>query len=58
MHGNAGCRIEASPLLSYLIPRNIALVSFDFSGCGLSQGNKVTLGLKETEDLDAVIKYI
>eukprot|EP01017_Pseudomicrothorax_dubius_P046844 TRINITY_DN8312_c0_g1_i1.p1 TRINITY_DN8312_c0_g1~~TRINITY_DN8312_c0_g1_i1.p1 ORF type:complete len:137 (+),score=12.76 TRINITY_DN8312_c0_g1_i1:176-586(+) len=44
LHGNAGCRLDGFPLLKYLIPCNIALASFDFSGSGLSDGEYVTYG--------------
>ena len=51
MHGNSGCRMESLLLLQFLIPAGFALCSFDFSGCGLSDGEYVTLGLKEVDDL-------
>ena len=31
---------------------------FDFSGCGNSEGQWVTLGHKECEDLKAVVEYV
>jgi len=34
------------------------LCVFDFSGCGNSEGEFVTLGYKERYDLEAVIKHI
>ena len=34
------------------------LCSFDFSGCGKSEGDWVTLGHKEQQDLQAVIEYL
>ena len=52
-HGNAGCRVDANgPALS-LLSRGISCFCFDFSGCGLSGGDLVTLGAKEAADLDA-----
>ena len=55
MHGNAGNRLESLPLLQYVIPAGYALLTFDFSGCGISQGDLVTLGPKEVEDLKSVV---
>ena len=34
------------------------LVTFDFAGCGNSEGEYVSLGINERTDLEAVIKYI
>ena len=36
----------------------IDLFSLDFSGCGNSEGEFVTLGHKETDDLLSVINYL
>jgi alpha-beta hydrolase superfamily lysophospholipase len=40
------------------LPLGINLCVFDFSGCGNSEGDWVTLGMKEDKDLKAVIEYI
>eukprot|EP01017_Pseudomicrothorax_dubius_P046846 TRINITY_DN8312_c0_g1_i4.p1 TRINITY_DN8312_c0_g1~~TRINITY_DN8312_c0_g1_i4.p1 ORF type:complete len:460 (+),score=52.22 TRINITY_DN8312_c0_g1_i4:176-1555(+) len=58
LHGNAGCRLDGFPLLKYLIPCNIALASFDFSGSGLSDGEYVTYGCNERDDVEVVINYV
>lgn len=58
MHGNAGNKNEADAYLPTLIANGICLFAFDFSGCGNSEGEWVTLGWKEKQDLDAVIKYL
>ena len=55
MHGNAGCKLEAEEYAPILLNYGINLFSFDFSGCGLSEGDWVTLGWKEKKDLQAVI---
>lgn len=34
------------------------MCSFDFSGCGKSDGDFVSLGLKEQDDLSAVIETL
>ena len=58
MHGNCSSRVESLPPASVLLPQNITLFSFDFSGCGHSEGDFVTLGFKEKEDLQTVINYL
>ncbi|KAF4745370.1 hypothetical protein FOZ63_029238 [Perkinsus olseni] len=58
MHGNAGCRLEALPLVPILLPLGISLCCFDFAGCGLSDGEYVTLGHFESEDLHAVVEHL
>lgn len=47
MHGNAGNKNEADAYVSLLASSGINLLSFDFSGCGNSEGEWVTLGWKE-----------
>ena len=58
MHGNAGNKNEANSYVQLLNERGINLFSFDFSGCGNSDGEYVTLGWKERKDLDTVISYL
>ena len=58
MHGNAGNLLEGLNYADYLLPRGINLFAFDFSGCGNSQGEFVTLGWKEKQDLEAVVAHL
>ena len=58
MHGNAGNKNECFDLVESLITNGISLLSFDFSGCGNSEGEWVTLGWKEKHDLEAIIAYL
>jgi pimeloyl-ACP methyl ester carboxylesterase len=58
MHGNASNKQEGLSYMSEILPLGINLCSFDFSGCGNSQGDWVTLGHKEKDDLKAVIEYL
>ncbi len=37
-HGNCGSRVDASDCLDLLLPQNISVFAFDFSGSGLSDG--------------------
>ena len=53
-----GCRLECFRALQILLPESICLVSFDFSGCGNSGGQYITLGMDEQFELEFVIEYI
>lgn len=37
---------------------NISLCTFDFSGCGNSEGDYVSLGYYEQDDLNEVVEYV
>lgn len=50
--------MEALPYLPYLMKQNIALFAMDFAGCGISEGNYISLGLSEQNDLDCAIRYL
>lgn len=58
MHGNASARVEALPQLSVCLSLGITVVSFDFSGSGLSEGEYVTLGAWERLDIRAIVEYL
>ena len=58
LHCNAGSRCEVLPLLNYLVTIGINVFSFDMSGCGLSEGDYVTLGYKEAQDVKVVVDYL
>ncbi|EAR95809.2 alpha/beta hydrolase family protein (macronuclear) [Tetrahymena thermophila SB210] len=57
-HCNSGSRIEALRLLPNLISRGIGLFCFDFSGSGLSEGEYVTLGINESQDLECIVQNL
>ncbi|KAJ4755308.1 alpha/beta-Hydrolases superfamily protein [Rhynchospora pubera] len=57
-HGNSGCRADASEVAIILLPSNITVFTLDFSGSGLSEGEHVTLGWNEKEDLKAVVNHL
>jgi alpha-beta hydrolase superfamily lysophospholipase len=58
MHGNASSRLEAGPLVAKLLERNISLFCFDWAGCGLSDGEYISLGWHERDDLASVIEHL
>lgn len=58
MHGNSSARVEVIPQLSYLLSLGLAVFSFDFAGSGKSDGDFVSLGYYEREDLMCVIAHL
>ena len=58
MHGNAGNKMEGNSMAGQILPIGFDLLTFNFSGCGNSQGEWVTLGWKEFDDLSAVLNYL
>lgn len=58
MHGNASNKMEGESYSANITGAGLDLFSLDFSGCGNSEGEYVTLGHKETDDLLTVIKYL
>ncbi|KDP29023.1 hypothetical protein JCGZ_16412 [Jatropha curcas] len=57
-HGNSGCRADANEAAVILLPSNITVFTLDFSGSGLSDGDYVSLGWHERDDLKVVISYL
>eukprot|EP00210_Caulerpa_lentillifera_P004704 g4488.t1 len=57
-HGNSGSRRDAEEAVSLLIPQQISVFCFDFSGSGLSDGQWVTLGAREVHDLEVVVEHL
>jgi len=58
MHGNSSARVEVLPQLSYLLSLGVAVFAFDFAGSGQSDGEYVSLGFYEREDLMCVIAHL
>jgi pimeloyl-ACP methyl ester carboxylesterase len=58
MHGNSSCRLEAIDLVGFLLPANITLFCFDFPGCGRSEGEFISLGWHERDDVNIIINYL
>lgn len=56
--GNAGCRLDAVETLRTLLPMNIMVVTFDFSGCGMSEGEYISLGYYEKEDVSVLVNHL
>eukprot|EP00927_Polykrikos_kofoidii_P022289 TRINITY_DN20843_c0_g1_i1.p1 TRINITY_DN20843_c0_g1~~TRINITY_DN20843_c0_g1_i1.p1 ORF type:complete len:458 (+),score=57.02 TRINITY_DN20843_c0_g1_i1:81-1376(+) len=58
LHGMAGCRLDVVNLLPYLLRYDITVCSVDFSGSGESEGEYVSLGHYEQEDLRVVLDLV
>jgi pimeloyl-ACP methyl ester carboxylesterase len=58
MHGNSSARVEALPQLALILSLGAILVAFDFTGSGQSEGDYVSLGYFERDDLDCVIEHL
>ncbi len=58
LHGNASGRIEAVHNLGMVLSLGVTLLAFDFSGSGMSDGEYVSLGHFEKDDLDVVIEML
>jgi alpha-beta hydrolase superfamily lysophospholipase len=57
-HANASCRTEALGLVDKLLPANITVFCFDFPGCGLSEGDYISLGWFERDDVNQIVEYL
>jgi hypothetical protein len=57
-HGNASCRAEALQIIAPVLATGASVVSFDFAGCGLSEGEYISLGWHEKDDLAAALEHI
>lgn len=58
MHGNSSCRKEAICALSLALSLGATLCGLDFSGSGKSDGEFVSLGIHEKDDLACVIQHL
>ena len=58
LHGNSSSRTEIFPELYYLLSSDITVFAFDFSGCGKSEGEYISLGWYERDDVECVVEYL
>ena len=58
LHGNSSSRLESYQILESILPLNMSLLAFDYPGCGLSEGDWVSLGYYEKEDSEKMIQYL
>ena len=57
-HGNGSSRFEALGCLDQLLPLNMSLFCFDFSGAGLSGGENCSMGIRESRDIESVLDFL
>jgi len=57
-HCNSGSRRDAEEAVYRLLPDGIAVVCLDFEGSGLSEGEYVTLGAHEVDDVQCVMEHL
>lgn len=58
LHGNSSSRCEAVGEVKYLLPMNITVFAFDFTACGKSEGEYISLGWYERDDVECVIEFL
>ena len=58
MHGNSSCRGEAIEILPLVLELGCTLVTFDFCGCGKSDGDFVSLGWYERDDCQCIVEFL
>jgi len=57
-HGNSGCRADGNEAIFCVLNDNITVLALDFAGSGLSEGEYITLGVNEAEDLKACVEHL
>lgn len=58
LHGNSSSREEGMQYVPLLLKHNINAFIFDFAGSGLSEGEYISLGYNEKDDLEIVINFL
>lgn len=58
LHSQSGCRIEGLPLVDECMNRKYGLCVFDYSSCGMSEGEYVSLGYYEKNDLHIILNEL
>ena len=58
LHGNGGSRVDSMKYLRVILENDINLFCFDFAGCGLSEGEYISLGFHEKEDLKIIVNFV
>jgi dipeptidyl aminopeptidase/acylaminoacyl peptidase len=58
LHGNSSSRLEGMKMATYLLRKNINLFVFDFPGSGLSEGEYISLGYHEQNDVKIIVDFV
>lgn len=51
-------RSKRKSIIPHILCHDITLFTFDFAGCGNSEGEYISLGYYEKDDVDVVFKYL
>lgn len=58
LHGNSSSRLESLSALSLVLSLGATMLAVDLTGSGVSDGDYVSLGYYEKDDLQCVIEYL
>ena len=58
LHGNASCQIDGTYIIPAFLPAGIGVFCLDTSGSGLSEGEFVSLGFLEKDDVIAACDFL
>ena len=58
LHGNSSSRLEGMKMATYLLRKGINLFVFDFPGSGLSEGEYISLGYHEQNDVKIIVDFV
>ncbi|EGR34508.1 hypothetical protein IMG5_009170 [Ichthyophthirius multifiliis] len=58
LHCNSGSRLEGQMYVEQLLEKGMQVFLFDFSGSGQSDGEYITLGINELQDIICVINHL
>ena len=58
LHGNASCRLESLPILTTCLSLGLSVLSLDTTGSGQSDGEFVSLGHFEQDDVAAAVSHL
>ena len=57
-HGNSSSQLEIKYYMNEILKEDINIFAFDFSACGRSEGDYISLGFYEKKDLEIVINFV
>ena len=58
LHGNCGCRVDVIECLEGALKSDMTVLGVDLSGSGHSEGEYITLGWNEKDDVWDLIRYM
>lgn len=58
LHGNASSQIEGTFLVPPLLINGISVLTLDLAGSGMSDGQFISLGYHERDDVESAVQYI